>query len=190
VVQVKVVCPLTGDIVREMDVQAHLSAVLLELSLREPEPHVSGPEGFIALRHAAAALCPAGHEREDGGDPLHRYGRAGRLSGHPKKVRPTILPRSLRPPHFARGLGGGVAVGRRYLENLLSDPEDERFKAIRMGNKVFKEKVAPVLGAVTFLQALGFKEVERGWACPPLALLIPLPTLTWMACCGGSTPPA
>lgn len=45
----------------------------------------------------------------------------------------------------------------RYIDNLLSEPNNEKFKRIRKGNKAFMERVAVIKGSEEFLNALGFK---------------------------------
>nr|CAI5866291.1 unnamed protein product [Callosobruchus analis] len=46
----------------------------------------------------------------------------------------------------------------RYLDNLIGNPEEPKFHKIRLSNQTFKEKVAPILGAIDFLHAAGFRE--------------------------------
>ncbi|KAK3102614.1 hypothetical protein FSP39_012651 [Pinctada imbricata] len=45
----------------------------------------------------------------------------------------------------------------KYLDNLISNPSEEKFRKIRLGNKAFKERVGPLKGTDEFLQAVGFK---------------------------------
>ena len=52
---------------------------------------------------------------------------------------------------------------RRYLDNMIKNPDDEKYRKIRKNNKIFAEKVAPVEGAEEFLEAIGFqKTMEEG----------------------------
>ncbi|KAI1706788.1 PUB domain-containing protein [Ditylenchus destructor] len=53
-------------------------------------------------------------------------------------------------------LDPAIQVMQKYLNNILSNPEEEKFRKIRTSNKVFQEKVAATNGAVDFLQAVGF----------------------------------
>ncbi|EDX07715.1 UBX domain-containing protein 6 [Drosophila simulans] len=53
-----------------------------------------------------------------------------------------------------------IATLIRYLENLIKNPEEEKFCKIRMSNKIFSEKVRYVEGALDVLQAAGFNEVQ------------------------------
>ncbi|XP_030555018.1 UBX domain-containing protein 6 [Drosophila novamexicana] len=48
----------------------------------------------------------------------------------------------------------------KYLENLIQNPDDEKFCKIRMSNKIFSDKVRYVDGALDVLYAAGFSEVE------------------------------
>lgn len=51
-----------------------------------------------------------------------------------------------------------VDVLVRYLDNILQNPEDEKYRKIKQGNKVFQEKVRPIKGAMEFLLSCGFVE--------------------------------
>jgi UBX domain-containing protein 6 len=42
------------------------------------------------------------------------------------------------------------------LDNILTNPEELKFRKIRCSNKVFQEKVASAQGAEQFLKAAGF----------------------------------
>ena len=44
----------------------------------------------------------------------------------------------------------------RYLDNVSSNPNDERYRKISEHNKAFQDKVAIIEGAKDFLQAVGF----------------------------------
>lgn len=43
-----------------------------------------------------------------------------------------------------------------YTTNLAKDPDDERFRHIKLDNNAFKSKVAPLRGGVSLLKAVGF----------------------------------
>lgn len=46
----------------------------------------------------------------------------------------------------------------RYLENIISNPDEEKYHRIRMSNRVFQEKVVGMDGALEFLEAAGFSQ--------------------------------
>ncbi|KZC08583.1 UBX domain-containing protein 6 [Dufourea novaeangliae] len=48
----------------------------------------------------------------------------------------------------------------KYLENIINNPEAEKYRKIRMHNKIFQEKVLPVEGALDFLHAAGFRQTK------------------------------
>ncbi|XP_037949700.1 UBX domain-containing protein 6 [Teleopsis dalmanni] len=48
----------------------------------------------------------------------------------------------------------------KYLENIINHPDDEKYCKIRMSNRIFSEKVRYVEGALDFLLAAGFQEIE------------------------------
>jgi len=49
----------------------------------------------------------------------------------------------------------------KYIENIINSPDNLLFRRIKVANKVFNEKVAPVRGGREFLQAVGFVEIEE-----------------------------
>uniref|UniRef100_A0A1A7X1W5 UBX domain-containing protein 6 n=1 Tax=Iconisemion striatum TaxID=60296 RepID=A0A1A7X1W5_9TELE len=52
-----------------------------------------------------------------------------------------------------------VDIISKYVENICKNPTEEKYRKIKVSNKVFKEKVHPVEGSREFLQALGFISV-------------------------------
>lgn len=46
----------------------------------------------------------------------------------------------------------------KYLENIISNPDEEKYHRIRMSNRVFQEKVVGMDGALEFLEAAGFSQ--------------------------------
>ncbi|XP_028416897.1 UBX domain-containing protein 6-like isoform X1 [Dendronephthya gigantea] len=53
---------------------------------------------------------------------------------------------------------GCVDVLCRYLDNILKNPDESKYRRIKQGNKVFQERVKPVKGSIEFLLACGFSE--------------------------------
>lgn len=47
---------------------------------------------------------------------------------------------------------------KKYVENIIQHPDEEKYRKIRMSNRVFCEKVRPVEGALDFLLGAGFIE--------------------------------
>ncbi|KAH3892776.1 UBX domain-containing protein 6-like [Dreissena polymorpha] len=45
----------------------------------------------------------------------------------------------------------------KYLDNIISNPGEEKFRKIRISNKAFVERIAPLRGTEEFLQAAGFQ---------------------------------
>lgn len=66
----------------------------------------------------------------------------------------------------------------RYLQNVIANPSEGKYRKIRLGNKAFQvsecnedrvvlsvglqERVAAILGSVGFLKAIGFEEKTGG----------------------------
>lgn len=44
----------------------------------------------------------------------------------------------------------------KYIENILSNPTEEKFRKIRMSNKAYQERIEPMEGTKEFLEAAGF----------------------------------
>lgn len=48
----------------------------------------------------------------------------------------------------------------KYLENIINHPDEEKYRKIRMSNRIFAEKIQPVEGGCEFLLGAGFQEQE------------------------------
>lgn len=48
----------------------------------------------------------------------------------------------------------------KYLENIINHPDEEKYFKIRMSNRIFSEKVRYIEGALDFLLAAGFREIQ------------------------------
>lgn len=46
----------------------------------------------------------------------------------------------------------------KYLENIINNPTEEKYHKIKMSNRVFSEKVAPIEGTSELLDAAGFRQ--------------------------------
>ncbi|XP_063288651.1 UBX domain-containing protein 6 [Pelobates fuscus] len=51
----------------------------------------------------------------------------------------------------------GVEIMTKYLDNIVGHPEEEKYRSIRMSNKVFQEKISHLEGAHEFFEAVGFE---------------------------------
>ncbi|KAK7102075.1 UBX domain-containing protein 6-like [Littorina saxatilis] len=50
----------------------------------------------------------------------------------------------------------GIETLLKYLDNVINNPDEEKFHKIRIGNKAFQERVRSLEGTEEFLQAAGF----------------------------------
>lgn len=48
----------------------------------------------------------------------------------------------------------------KYLQNIINHPDEDKYKRIRMSNKVFQDRVAGIEGALEFLEAAGFAKEQ------------------------------
>lgn len=44
----------------------------------------------------------------------------------------------------------------KYIENIVSNPTEEKFRKIRISNKAYQERIHPIEGTKEFLEAAGF----------------------------------
>ncbi|XP_051520399.1 peptide-N(4)-(N-acetyl-beta-glucosaminyl)asparagine amidase-like isoform X2 [Myxocyprinus asiaticus] len=56
-----------------------------------------------------------------------------------------------------------------YADNILRNPNEEKYRSIRIGNPTFSTKLLPVKGAVECLFEMGFKEAETHLLFPKSA---------------------
>ncbi|XP_041695410.2 UBX domain-containing protein 6-like [Coregonus clupeaformis] len=52
-----------------------------------------------------------------------------------------------------------VDIISKYIENICKNPTEEKYRKIKLSNKVFQEKVKTVEGSREFLQAVGFQSI-------------------------------
>lgn len=57
---------------------------------------------------------------------------------------------------------GSVEVLIRLLRNVVKEPENAKFRRVRMGNPKIKEAIADVPGGVELLECIGFELKEEG----------------------------
>ncbi|KAJ8277248.1 hypothetical protein GJAV_G00073080 [Gymnothorax javanicus] len=50
-----------------------------------------------------------------------------------------------------------VDIISKYLDNVCKNPTEEKYRKIKVSNKIFQEKVKPVEGSREFLEAVGFE---------------------------------
>jgi len=73
------------------------------------------------------------------------------------------------------GLKTCLATLRIYIKNLQDNPQDPKFKKLKLENKAFQSRIAPYDGAIEFLDVMGFekkddcleqrKSIPDGWLC-------------------------
>ncbi|KAK5930949.1 hypothetical protein CgunFtcFv8_027143 [Champsocephalus gunnari] len=52
-----------------------------------------------------------------------------------------------------------IDIMSKYIENICKNPTEEKYRKIKLGNKVYQEKVRSVEGSREFLEALGFTSI-------------------------------
>ncbi|KAI5101044.1 UBX domain-containing protein 6, partial [Silurus meridionalis] len=52
-----------------------------------------------------------------------------------------------------------VDIISKYIDNICKNPTEEKYRKIKVSNKIFQEKVSVIEGSREFLQALGFESV-------------------------------
>lgn len=64
----------------------------------------------------------------------------------------------------SQGLANTLDSLTQIATKLRDEPEDPRYRSIRILNKTFWERIGSVNGGISFMSALGFDLVEQG-AC-------------------------
>ena len=47
----------------------------------------------------------------------------------------------------------------KFASNIINNPDNPKYRTIRVGNKIFQSRLLPVNGAVECLFTMGFQEV-------------------------------
>merc|ERR1712050_285623 len=73
------------------------------------------------------------------------------------------------------GLKTCLSTLKIYIKNLADNPQDPKFKKLKLENKAFQSRIAPYDGAIDFLDVVGFekkedcleqrKSIPDGWLC-------------------------
>lgn len=53
----------------------------------------------------------------------------------------------------------------KFASNIINNPDNPKYRSIRVGNKIFQSRLLPVNGAVECLFAIGFQEVLCSTSC-------------------------
>lgn len=76
-----------------------------------------------------------------------------RINGALKAIK-NLYP-NYRNPGVARTC---LTTLRAYTTNILNNPEEAKFRSIKVDNKAFQDRVAKVTGGINYLKAVGFVE--------------------------------
>jgi len=49
-----------------------------------------------------------------------------------------------------------------YLNNVLKDPKEEKYRRINLNNETFQKRVGKIAGGLTILKGVGFDEQHDG----------------------------
>jgi len=55
----------------------------------------------------------------------------------------------------------------KFASNIINDPDNSKYRSIRVGNKIFQSRLLPINGAVECLFTMGFQERGDQLFCPP-----------------------
>lgn len=54
-----------------------------------------------------------------------------------------------------------LSIVQRILDNIIKEPHNEKYRTLRLQNKVVKEKLLSLKGVYQLLQKIGFVEVVK-----------------------------
>lgn len=81
-------------------------------------------------------------------------------------------------------LNTGVNTLVRYVENLINNPEDEKFKKIRVQNKAFQARIVPLVGGVEYLELVGYTLItDEGDSSEQYYIMLDTPPIEHMTRC-------
>lgn len=56
-----------------------------------------------------------------------------------------------------------VTILLKILDNIIREPNNEKYRTIRLENKIIKEKLLALVGMQALLHQIGFVEVHHTW---------------------------
>ncbi|XP_078684794.1 UBX domain-containing protein 6-like [Branchiostoma floridae x Branchiostoma belcheri] len=150
--------------------EARSNAVSAHATPAEPKVHECAPVLSVS---GVRFLCPLCEQSvpKDGLDPHKRECIMTSLIDSPVNMSVTMI-QSLNKNRDKVQVC--VDTLRKYLENILANPQEKKFCKIRLTNKAFQDRVATMEGHEEFLQAAGFslKELPHQDTVEPFWVLV------------------
>uniref|UniRef100_A0A8C0P2X6 Peptide-N(4)-(N-acetyl-beta-glucosaminyl)asparagine amidase n=2 Tax=Canis lupus familiaris TaxID=9615 RepID=A0A8C0P2X6_CANLF len=122
-----------------------------------PSPPGPAPPGPPRTRPLAVAPAQCGTRRARGGDGRGRSSMAAAALGSSSgSASPAVAELCQNSPETFLEASKLLLT---YADNILRNPNDEKYRSIRIGNTAFSTRLLPVRGAVECLFEMGFEEV-------------------------------
>uniref|UniRef100_A0A8C0P5C2 Peptide-N(4)-(N-acetyl-beta-glucosaminyl)asparagine amidase n=2 Tax=Canis lupus familiaris TaxID=9615 RepID=A0A8C0P5C2_CANLF len=132
-----------------------------------PSPPGPAPPGPPRTRPLAVAPAQCGTRRARGGDGRGRSSMAAAALGSSSgSASPAVAELCQNSPETFLEASKLLLT---YADNILRNPNDEKYRSIRIGNTAFSTRLLPVRGAVECLFEMGFEEGETHLIFPKKA---------------------
>ena len=144
--------PLRDQIRREMDLES--SELSSECDTRPTEVVLDGPRMLAPsdIRFVCPMVGPEALPKQEMEAHIESY-LLGQLAEEPVMAGALIIQTLNKAPSKVKVC---VDVLCKYLDNIIENPQEEKFRRIRATNKTFQEKVVSMRGSEEYLQAIGF----------------------------------
>ena len=145
--------PLRDQIRREMEL-ASAELASSEGDTGSPEVVLDGPRMLAPsdIRFVCPMVGPEALPKQEMEAHIESY-LLGQLAEEPVMAGALIIQTLNKAPSKVKVC---VDVLCKYLDNIIDNPQEEKFQRIRASNKTFQEKVVSMRGSEEYLQAIGF----------------------------------
>lgn len=79
-----------------------------------------------------------------------------------EKIRQKLVELKKAHPDNSAGVTTCFSTIQKYLGNVYRDPEQEKFRSIRLSNAAFQQRVAAFTGSIEILELCGFQVHLQG----------------------------
>ena len=167
---------------KELELQRERDRIKSSKELTEAKRKFEDQERKRAIEDQLREKKKAQNELKEAQDALRRekeekFGKKSQEAEKPpnERIRAALTAIKTLYPEFRNPGVARTALNtlRVYTNNIVSNPEEAKFRSIKQDNKAFQERVSKVTGGLNYLRAVGFAD-ENGFyvfRSPDLSIL-------------------
>lgn len=137
----------------ELEKKKEQEAITLAEKYREREEEVRDAAPMTTVLYTCPEISPAVLPKDEMEAHIHEF-LLGQLAEEPEMASALMIHTLNKDRDQVKTC---VETLCKYLDNIINNPSEEKFRKIRRSNKAFSERIAALQGTEEFLQAAGFE---------------------------------